>query len=131
MSSKLKLAWYELNTAYTSSVAPFFKQYFELQVFKNPKTAVEEIKYFRPDVILFDLKSREMNGIQLFLKISKEKNLDFIALFLTIWGKDESSINSIMELGIPREAIFDKDISAESLSIKIRDFIKQKGEISK
>ncbi len=121
--NKPKLAWYEDNQDFTDPVVLFLERYFQIKVISSPDKTEKKIIKYKPDIIIFDYRMRNITGLEMYQKLKKKK-LQFVAMFYTIWEKDYGTIEKITSSGIPKESIIDKAISAKSFAEIVIEFYK-------
>jgi len=64
----------------------------------NPKTAIKEIKEYRPDIVLTDINMPEMDGIELTKEI-KKFNPDIKLIALSMFG-ERGTISDMIKAGV-------------------------------
>lgn len=112
---KIKVAWYENNMQFVEPILYYLnkEKVFDIKIFGSPETAVKDIAGFEPDVIIFDYRMEQFNGVQMF-KMLKSENLDFVPVFFSIWANDEVTRTEILDAIDEGVAIFDKRIEPAS-----------------
>ena len=90
---------------------------FEIKTFSDPKTAVKEIIYEKPDLILLDIAMPEMDGFEVFEHLKKDfqENIPKI-IFLTNLGETVA--------GTSVDEQYAKDIGAQGYIRKTDDLDK-------
>ena len=128
---KIKVAWYENNMPFVEPILYYLdkEKVFDVKVFGDPGCAKEEIKKYQPDLIIFDYRMPNINGLQMYKQLKDELDeFDFVPVFLSIWARDESTRSEIIDAGIESEAIFDKNIEPDSFSKALKEYyIHKKG----
>lgn len=130
---KIKVAWYENNMQFVEPIKYYLKKekVFEVESFGSPDTAEAEIAKFKPDVIIFDYRMERFNGVQMFKKL-KNRNLDFVPVFFSIWANDEVTRAEIIEAGVESSAIVDKHIEPASFpKVLYEYYMSKKGKKKK
>ncbi len=119
----IKVAWYENNMHFIKPILYYLKKekVFDVKVFGAPDSAEEEIIKYQPDLVIFDYRMPNINGVKMFEKI-KNRYPDFVPVFFSIWANDDSTRTEIENAGVERVAIFDKNIEPASFSRALYDY---------
>jgi PleD family two-component response regulator len=124
---KIKVAWYENNMQFVEPILYYLKKekVFDIKIFGYPETAEEDIAGFKPDVIIFDYRMERFNGVEMFKKL-KDRKLDFVPVFFSIWANDEVTRAEIIDTGVENRAIFDKRIEPASFTRVLYEYYMSK-----
>jgi DNA-binding response OmpR family regulator len=124
---KIKVAWYENNMQFVEPIKYYLEKerVFEVKNFGSPDIAAEEIAKFKPDMIIFDYRMEKINGVEMFKRI-RDRGLDFVPVFFSIWSNDEVTRAEILEVGVESSAIFDKHIEPASFSKALYEYYRSK-----
>ena len=97
---KIKVAWYENNMHFITPILFYLKKerVFDVRVFGDPASAEKEIIGYHPDLIIFDYRMPNINGVQMFKRLKEE--CSFVPVFFSIWAKDEVTRAKIIEAGV-------------------------------
>jgi PleD family two-component response regulator len=125
---KIKVAWYENNMPF---VEPFLnhlelhkEEVFDVKVFGDPSSAEEDIVNYQPDLVIFDYRMPNINGVQMFKRL-KDK-FGFVPVFFSIWANDEVTRAEIIDVGVENRAIFDKRIEPASFTRVLYEYYMSK-----
>jgi DNA-binding response OmpR family regulator len=123
---KIKVAWYENNMPFVEPILYYLKkeEAFDVKVFGDPDSAKEEIIKYQPDLVIFDYRMPNINGVQMYKQIKGE--FDFMPVFFSIWARNDSTRSDIIDAGAESEAIFDKDILPASFSKALKEYYRCK-----
>ncbi len=113
---KIKVAWYENNMPFVEPILYYLKKekVFDVEIFGDPDSAEEDILKYQPDLVIFDYRMPDINGVDMFKRL-KDKS-SFVPVFFSIWARDDSTRSDIIDAGVESEAIFDKNIEPDSFS---------------
>jgi PleD family two-component response regulator len=123
---KIKIAWYENNMPFVEPIKYYLEKekVFDVKVFGNPDSAVEEISKYQPDLVIFDFRMPDINGVEMFKRL-KDK-FSFVPVFFSIWANDPPTQAEILEAGVESEAIFSKYIEPPSFSKALYEYYMSK-----
>lgn len=123
---KIKVAWYENNMQFVDPILYYLEkeQVFDVKAFGDPNSAEEKIVNYRPDLVIFDYRMPNINGVEMFKRL-KDK-FSFVPVFFSIWAKDDSAHSDIIDAGIEGEAIFDKNIEPDSFTKRLYEYYMKK-----
>ena len=71
----------------------------DVQIYNNPKDALEYLKENTPDLIISDFLMPEMNGLE-FLREAKKLHSEVSMILLTAYADKENAIKTINEIGV-------------------------------
>jgi PleD family two-component response regulator len=120
---KIKVAWYENNMPFLEPILYYLEKekVFEVKIFGDPDSAMEKIIKYKPDLVIFDYRMPNKNGVEMYAgikeeieKLPEENRFDFVPVFFSIWARDDSTRSNIRGAGVDREAIFEKSIEPDS-----------------
>ena len=81
---------------------------------------MEEICKYQPDLVIFDFRMPDINGVKMFKRLKGK--FHFVPVFLSIWAGDDSTRSDIIDAGVESEAIFDKNIEPDSFPGALREY---------
>jgi DNA-binding response OmpR family regulator len=94
---------------------------YEVRIALNGEEGLKVLKYFKPDVIVSDVKMGHMDGFEFFEALQKLPVLDKIpVIFLTIMD-DRSSVERATKLGVA--GYMTKPFDVEELHEKIKEVL--------
>lgn len=119
---KIKVAWYENNMPFVEPILYYLEkmEVFDVKLFGDPGSAEAGIINYQPDLVIFDYRMPNINGVKMF-KCLKDK-FGFVPVFFSIWAKDDSTHTEIENAGVESEAIFDKNIEPASFSRALYEY---------
>jgi DNA-binding response OmpR family regulator len=122
---KIKVAWYENNMPFVEPILYYLKkeEVFEVKICGNPDSAEEEIGEYHPDLVIFDYRMPNINGVDMYKQLRGK--FDFVPVFFSIWARDDSTRSDIIDAGVESEAIFDKNIEPDSFPVALRKYYEQ------
>ncbi len=96
-----KILYVDDDTLLTSTFSTLMKVegFNDVEIYNNPREALEYLKLEAPDLIISDFLMPEMNGLE-FLKEAKKLYPETSMILLTAYADKENAIKTINEIGV-------------------------------
>jgi len=121
-----RIAWYENNENFYEPIKFYLeKEGFDVKMVVSHEKAEEDIKEYKPHIVIFDYLMEHMSGLEFFESL-KRIDLKFIPVFFTIWGKDDHTFAEIAAKGVDENLIFDKQITPASFAKSLLEYYRGK-----